>query len=276
MLGIDLGGSNVRIGQISDGKVVKKIVEPSMAGLSLEDSLAYFKKLIRGMMTDDIEGIGIGVPSVVDIARGIVYNVANIPAWQEVPLKEILSATFNVPVFINNDSNCFVLGEKEFGIGREFKDVVGVTLGTGVGAGIIINDQLYAGKNSGAGEIGCIPYLEATLEHYCGSEFFKLHNTTGMIAAEKALEGELGLWKEFGKHIGVLMQTILFAYDPQLIIIGGGIAGAFPYFSDEMYTIMESFPYPETIKNIQIKVSRNADIGILGAGALVVNKIEMY
>lgn len=280
ILGIDLGGTNIRIGRILNGNILDKISAPSPAGQSLDDSLNYLKELIRKMLGEGIEGIGIGVPSVVDIDKGIVYNVNNIPSWKEVYLKDILSEEFGLPVYINNDSNCFVLGEKEYGTGREFKDIVGITLGTGVGTGVVINNTLYGGRNTGAGEIGSLPYLDATLEDYCGSGFFVHHyKTTGKDAAINAKNGDakaLGAWQEFGKHMGNLMQTVLYVYDPEVVILGGGIAEAYPFFEKDMKELMSQFPYPETIKNIQIKVSDNTDISILGAAALVKNKISTY
>lgn len=280
ILGIDLGGTNIRIGQIEGGKIVKKISEPSPSEQSLENSLEYLKTSIHKMLTNDVEGIGIGVPSVLDISRGIVYNVANIPSWKEVHLKDILSDEFGLPVYINNDSNCFVLGEKEYGLGKEFKDIVGITLGTGVGAGVVINNLLYGGRNTGAGEIGSLLYLDATLEDYCSSDFFvRHHNTTGKEAALKAKEGDvqaLKVWDDFGVHIGHLMQAVLYTYDPELIILGGGIAEAYSFFEKRMWETLKSFPYPETVNNIRIEVTRNADISILGAAALATNKISSY
>jgi glucokinase len=272
LLGIDLGGTNIRIGQIVGTGLVKKISLPSPAQMTLEESLDYMKTHIRTMITPETEGIGIGVPSVVDIERGIVYNVTNIPSWKEVHLKEVFEAEFGVPVCVNNDANTFALGEAEYGVGSGFRDVVAATLGTGVGAGIIIGGALYSGRNTGAGEIGSLPYLDATLEDYCGSNFFtRLHSTTGSAAAGAAREGDaaaLKLWDEFGSHMGMLMQIILFTYDPELVIFGGGIAGAWDLFERPMREKMGEFPYPETVRNIRIEISRNPDIQILGAAAL--------
>jgi glucokinase len=273
ILGIDLGGTNVRIGQLSDDRLVNKITAPSPGQMPLEESLTYLKAQISKMMTPQTRGIGVGVPSVLDSETGMVYNVANIPSWIEVPLKDILESEFNVPVYINNDSNCFTLGEKKFGEGRPFKHLVGVTLGTGVGAGIIINDHLYGGSNTGAGEIGCLPYLGVTLEDYCGSMFFKTqHNTTGKEAAEKARNNDpeaLLIWEEFGIHMGRLVETIVFAYDPEAIIFGGGITTAFPLFESAMHQAMKEFPYPKSMEKLQIRISTNPDIAILGAAGLV-------
>ena len=280
ILGIDLGGTNIRIGQIVGEKLENKISEPSPSNLALEPSLEYLKGVVRRMMTPEVDGIGIGVPSVVDVERGIVYNVTNIPSWREVHLKEVLEAEFGVGVYVNNDANCFVLGEKEYGVGRGFKDIVGVTLGTGVGAGIVINNALYSGRNTGAGEIGSLPYLDATLEDYCGSNFFpRFFGVTGREAAVKVREGDaraIEIWDEFGVHVGNMMQTILFTYDPELIIIGGGIAGAYPLFGRAMREKMGEFPYPETVKNIRVEVSDNGDIQILGGAALAKNRVSTY
>ena len=273
ILGIDLGGTNVRVGQLSDGKLINKIVEPSPGQMPLEESLIYLKDQINKMFTPEVRGIGVGVPSVLDSETGVVYNVANIPSWVEVPLKEILESEFKVPVYINNDSNCFALGEKKFGEGRPFKHMVGVTLGTGVGAGIIINHHLFGGSNTGAGEVGCLPYLDATLEDYCGSMFFKTHhNTTGKEAAEKARNNDpaaLAVWKEFGIHMGRLVEAIELAYDPEAIVFGGGITAAFPLFESAMKEAMSNFPYPKSMEKLQIRISTNPDIAILGAAALV-------
>ncbi len=280
LLGIDLGGTNIRVGRIADGELIYKISEPSPASLVLEASLDYLKRVIAPVMTPEVEGIGIGVPSVVDITRGIVYNVTNIPSWREVHLKELLEGEFGVPVYVNNDANTFALGEKEWGVARGFKDVVAVALGTGVGAGIIAGGALYAGRNCGAGEIGSLPYLDATLEDYCGSNFFsRLHGTTGREAAEKTRGGDREaqkLWDEFGEHVGNLMQIVLFTYDPEIVIFGGGLASAWSLFEGSMRTKTAEFPYPETLRNIRIEVSKNPDIQILGAAALAKNKIITY
>ncbi len=273
ILGIDLGGTNIRIGQIENGQIIHKVNAHSPSDMNLDESLAYLKSIIGTLVTENTTGIGIGVPSVVDIERGIVYDVANIPAWKEVHLHDILQDAFGLPVYINNDSNCFALGEKRFGEGIHFRNMIGLTLGTGVGAGVIINNELYSGSNTGAGEFGCIPYLKATYEHYCGSEFFSaFHQTTGKEAAKKAATGDtegLKIWDEFGVHIGQLIQSLLFAYDPDAIILGGGIAEAYSLFTKGMKRSMLSFPYQKSLQNLQIRLSKNPNIAILGAAALV-------
>lgn len=262
----------MRAGLVKDGVIVHKEIVPCPSRATEREVLLCLERLIGCLMCPEVEGIGVGAPSVVDAEEEIVYNVANIPSWKEVPLKRILEKRFSVPVCINNDSNCFALGEKQFGAGRDYRNMVGVTIGTGIGAGIIIDDKLYGGRNTGAGEIGSLFYLEHDFEHYCSSGFFvRYHGLTGKEAAVKALSGDtqaLKIWKEFGSHLGELMKAVLFTYDPEAIIIGGGIASAFAFYEQSMNEAILGFPYTETVKKVKILVSGIEDVALLGASAL--------
>ncbi|MFT3994868.1 MAG: ROK family protein [Dysgonomonas sp.] len=271
-IGVDLGGTNVRMAIVSDGVILKKISEPCKADKPEKETLDHIIGMLRQLFNSNIRGIGVGVPSVVDAERGIVYNAANIPSWKEVHLKEIIEQEFGVPVIVNNDCNCFAFGERYFGEGTSFRNLVCVAIGTGVGAGIIINNELYGGNNTGAGEIGSLPYLNSDYEHYCSGQFFKEIGVKGDEIYQRALDGDkasLQIWGEFGKHLGNLMNVVLYTYDPQAIIIGGGIAQAFDLFSKDMYESMSKFPYPETVRRIKILLSNKSDINLLGAAALV-------
>ncbi len=273
-IGVDLGGTNMRVGLIKDGLILKKEIIPCPSQATGQEVLFCLESLIDWAMCPEVKGIGVGVPSVVDATEGIVYNVANIPSWKEVPLKHLLEECFSVPVCINNDSNCFTLGVKHFGEGQTCHNMVGITIGTGVGAGIIINDELYGGENTGAGEIGSLPYLNYDFEHYCSSGFFvRYYGITGKEAAAKATTGDknaLKIWNEFGNHLGELMKTVLFIYDPEAIILGGGIASAFAFYEASLWRTLSTFPYAETVKKVKIVVSRIEDVALLGASALVV------
>ena len=163
---IVLGGTNIRVARVENGMIVAKVTASCPAKEDEQTVLHALEKLIGQLICPEVESIGIGVPSIVDSKEGVVYNVANIPAWKEVPLKQLLEARFGIPVYVNNDSNCFALGVKNFGEGKPYSDMVGITLGTGVGSGIGINGRLYNGRNTGAGEIGSLPYLEHDFEHY--------------------------------------------------------------------------------------------------------------
>lgn len=269
-IGVDLGGTNVRTALMDGTTVVRKEKAPCPAKGTQEEVIEAIAALIEPLVCEEVTSIGMGVPSVVDTKRGIVYNVANIPSWQEVHLKDIFEERFGIPVHINNDANCFALGESRFGQGRGYKDVVGVTLGTGVGSGIMIGGHLYEGRNAGAGEIGCLSYLDKDYESYCSTPFFVAHNTSGAELAAKAQAGDAeaqALWDEFGHHIGELVKAVLFAYDPEAIIFGGGIAAGHPYFEKAMHKTVQTFPY-ETAKDVKILFSEDGDMGLYGASVL--------
>ena len=274
-IGIDLGGTNMRVGLTDGATLVNSVIEPCPAKETEEVVLNQLKRQIAQLMSSDVTGIGIGVPSVVDSVRGIVYNVANIPSWKEVHLKEQLEKEFGIPVAVNNDANCFALGVWKYGEGKGTRDMVGLTMGTGIGSGIIINGQLYNGVNTGAGEIGSLPFKDADYEFYCSSRFFShLHGDTGANFGKRAQAGDaeaIAVWNEFGQNVGELIKAVLFTYAPEAIIIGGGIASAFPLFEAPMRASLESFPYPANVAATRIMPSTLPNAAILGAGALIDN-----
>lgn len=269
-IGVDLGGTNIRAALVDGQEIIKKVKRACPAKGTCEEVLETVASLIGEVICEGVESIGIGVPSVVDTRRGIVYNVANIPSWVEVPLKDILEQRFRIPVKINNDSNCFTLGESRFGKGQGYGSLVGVTLGTGVGSGIIIDGKLYEGRNAGAGEVGCLNYLDKDYESYCSTPFFVAHSTSGAELSAKAEAGDAeatALWNEFGGHLGELVKAILFAYDPEAIVFGGGIAAGHPHFEAALRERIQTFPY-ETGKDVKIFFSEDGDMALYGASAL--------
>lgn len=276
-LGIDLGGTNLRLGLVENGNIVDLTVCPSIPKeCSYDESVGYLVDAVCKVFVPEIKGIGIGIPSVVDSRSGIVYDVMNIPQWKEVPLKEILSNAFKgVEVSVNNDSNCFALGEARFGKGRGVSTMVGITLGTGVGSGIVIDGKLYSGHNTGAGEIGCLPYLDKTLEDYCASKFFR--DNYGMSpkeTADLARQGHRDMqtaWNHFGKHIAMLIEAAMYAYDPEMIIFGGGLAASHDLYEASMNEELMGFAYQKSLANLRIEYSELKDVAILGAASLVTN-----
>lgn len=274
-IGVDLGGTNVRVALVNSDGIINSIKEPCKSDKSEKEVLCHIIDMIRRTLTPEVNGIGIGVPSAVDPEKGIVYNVMNIPSWKEVHVKSLLESEFGLPVYVNNDANCFALGEKYYGKGKSFRNMLGVTLGTGVGAGVIINEELYSGINTCAGEIGCLPYLDDIYEHYCSSQYFVKHyNTTGEKIYKEAIAGDKSaqqIWDQFGLHIGSLVSMILFTYDPEAIIFGGSIANAYHLFAPAMKERLKNFMFPNIVEKLIIDISTINDVGILGAASLVKN-----
>ncbi|AKP51427.1 ROK family protein [Cyclobacterium amurskyense] len=277
-IGIDLGGTKIQVGIEQEGKIIHKTKALLKEKTNLQSTLDQVIQFIKPLAAHNVDGIGIGVPSVVDVERGIVYNVTNIPSWKKVALKDILEEEFNLPVFVNNDVNCFAIGEHKFGMGKKYRNMVGMSIGTGLGSGIIIGNKLYAGINCGAGEIGLLPYLKHNIEYYASGNFFSAeYGTTALDAFTAAKNGDkeaLVQWNDFGRHFGAAVQVVMYTYDPEAIVIGGSVANAFPYFENAMRESFSNFIYPESFKKLKIHLTQNEDIAILGAAALVDESVK--
>lgn len=273
IVGVDLGGTKVLAARIKDQQVEareKRLIPPNG---TQEEVLEEVIQSITRILDQRVAGIGIGVPSVVDVRNGIVYDVQNIPSWKEVPLKTILEDRLQLPVFINNDANCFALGEKYFGKGQAYENMIGLIVGTGMAAGIIIEGKLYNGRNCGAGEFGTIPYLDHNIEYYAAGQFFQnVYQIDGAAVYEKAKSGEpraLQMYNELGHHLANGIMNVLYALDPEVIIMGGSVSQAYPLFKEAMWKQLQKFPYRSVLANLKIEISENPNVAVLGAGALV-------
>jgi glucokinase len=272
IIGIDLGGTNVRCGLVSGNKVIDIHSKRINSRASVEEVMEDIFSLTGRLISPSVAAIGIGVPSVVDLEQGIVYDVQNIPSWKEVPLKKWMEEKYQLPVIVNNDANCFALGEYYYGKGKGHRSMIGLTIGTGLGAGIIIHNKLYAGANCGAGEFGMVEYLDKCYEFYaCGQFFQNVYHTDGEEVFKKAKAGDaeaLRRYGEMGTHLGNAMKTMLYTYDMDLIIIGGSVRSAFPFYADNMWARIHTLVYPRSAQKLRIELSGLANCGILGAAGL--------
>jgi glucokinase len=274
ILGIDIGGTNIRAGLIENGELDKVFSVATPADASQKVVLDTIIDLISRFNSLSLDAIGIGVPTLVDVEKGIVYNATNIKEWKIVPLKSIIEEKFRIPVFINNDANCFVVGENHFGKAKGYKSVVGLVLGTGLGVGLIINNQLYEGRNCGAGEICNLPYLDHNYEYYCCGQYFKdefkLPAREAFLLANQGIQTALLMFEGFGNHLGKFMQAILYSYDPEIIVLGGSVTCSYPFFKESMFRSMaDGFIFPISLENLRIEVSELENIALYGAASLV-------
>ncbi|WLT33464.1 ROK family protein [Geothrix sp. PMB-07] len=272
LIGVDLGGTNMRVGRIEDGQVVALASRSTPATAPEEAVLEALAALIAEVFTPNVSAIGVGVPSVVDETLGIVYHVENIPSWQEVHLGEFLMRRFDRPVFVNNDANCFAVGEFHFGLGQGFRHMIGMVVGTGLGAGVIMNGQLYTGSNCGAGELGTMPYRDHTFEHYAsGQTFERDFGLAGSVVHSRAMKGDpkaLEILTAFGRDFGQVIMATLYAFDPELIVLGGSVSKAFPFFETGMRQTLGGYAYQHALRRLLIRVSEEPHIAVLGAAAL--------
>ncbi len=250
LIGVDLGGTNIRAGLVLGSKVIKKAeikTEPDKGKTIVIKNLV---KAINNVMTKDVIGIGIGSPGPLDYRKGLIIRTKNIPL-ERVNLKKILEKKFNVPVFVDNDANCFALGDAVYGAGKKFDAVVGLTLGTGVGGGIIIGKKIFHGRND-AGELGHTTINFNGIKCNCGNigcieEYVSargimrlakgLKAKTPLDVYNLALKGNkkaIKVFEKTGFYLGVGVANFVNIFDPDVIIIGGGISNAWRFFSKSM------------------------------------------
>ena len=270
ILGIDIGGTNIRGGIVNENGLTEVISQRVNANGSLEEVLHDLYQFIDPFYKTGIKAIGIGVPGLV--SNGYVFDVINIPAWKEIPLQSLLEEHYQLSVAVNNDANCFALGEFYFGKGKNADSMIGLTIGTGLGSGIIIHKKLYTGYNGGAGEFGMMEYLDQFYEYYASGQFFQnVYGLNGEEVFANAKQGNkdaLKMYDEMGMHLGNAIKAIMYATDVALIVLGGSVRHAFPYFSKSMWQQIETFAYKISIANLKIEVSALENSGILGAAAL--------
>ncbi len=275
-VGIDLGGTNVRAGLV-DGSSILKVQARRIRSQGTE--VEVFEDLcsvIEAVIDERVQGIGIGVPSLVDPRNGTIFDTTNIPSWKHVPLKKKLEKKYRLAVRIDNDANCFALGEKHFGAGRKCDNFVGLVIGTGLGAGIISNGKLHSGTDCGAGEFGLISYRDSIVEHYASGQFFKKKNWEGgrLFDGAKAGDSEaLAVFKEYGQHLGFAIKLILYSLAPEMIVLGGSVSHSYPFFSESLQASLQDFAYPSILRKLRLKTSRVKDVAVLGAATLIENQM---
>lgn len=275
LIGVDLGGTNVRAAHIRGESLGEVVSAEVPAQGSVEAVMDRIYAVIDQLDVAGAAGIGIGVPSIVDVAQGVVYDVQNIPSWKEVPVKALLEDRYGKPTFVNNDANCFAVGERYFGKGRAYRSFVGMIIGTGCAGGLVFDGKLYSGMNCGAGEFGMIPYLDDIYEAYCSGQFFKrVYDTDGGVLFRRAEQGDAearAAFEAFGHHLGEAVKMLLYAYDPEAVILGGGIRTAYPLFQAAMWETVRTFAYGRSLDRLRIEVSELHHSALLGAAALTLD-----
>lgn len=275
IIGVDLGGTKISAALVADDKIIKQYSCATPGGQEVRAVVKAIEESISNVFDEEVVGIGIGVPGLIDLSKNLVIDVVNIPCWDEVPLKHLIEKRFNKPVFINNDANCFAIGEKYFGKAKAYRNFVGITLGTGLGAGIIINNHLYSGNFCGAGEFGMIYYQDKYVENYASGQFFKNRGLSGDEMARKAALGDvktLKLFNEFGIHVGRAIANILYSLAPESIILGGSVSRSYPYFEKGMHSALNSdFVFRRIYEGLKIEVSEMKNSALLGACSLVLD-----
>ncbi len=301
VVGVDVGGTNIKLGVV--GPSGKVIVRNSFATKPFASSrIKLITALAReieasiitaGLTKKQVAGVGIGLPGLIDYEKGIVRFLPNIPGWRGVHLKSILHKMVKLPVYVDNDVKMITLAESKFGAGRGVKNLICMTLGTGVGAALILNGQLYRGEDNAAGELGHVPLNEhgpkcncggfGCFETYVGNRPLfalasRIMNTPGMTTeamfalAQKGDKKAVFFWKTAATHIGNGLVGVVNLLNPRLIIIGGGISHNEKFL---FKTITDTIRLRAmSLQGSAFKIRRakfKDDAGIIGAYVLVTN-----
>ncbi|PKG85227.1 sugar kinase [Colwellia sp. 75C3] len=275
---IDLGGTKINVGLYRNGCIEKSFIQLFDASQGVQDSLLFIKACIEQVLAEDTIAIAIGVPGIVDVKTGIVFGAVNIASWSQVSLKQDLQALLSLPVYVNNDVNCFVKGEHLKLRGEGIEDMVGLCLGTGLGSGLVLQNNLHTGVNGCAGEIGSFEYRKGVLEDYCSGKFFTEHyQECGAVLAEKSRAGDelaLDAFRQFGLHLSVAVKHLLMIIDPQLIVIGGSVANSYDLFIESVWKNLADFPYQNMVSKLTIEKSRDEHSALLGAAHLYLESLR--
>lgn len=310
-IGIDVGGTNVKIALVDEkGKIKYSNSVPTRAEMGYEYTVNNIKQAICDLLKEtklepkNIEGIGFGFPGQVDYKSGIVRLAPNIPGWVDVPIAKLIEDEFHIPTRVDNDVRCAALGELNFGAGKGCENLICITVGTGIGSGLIVNGKLVRGASNAAGEIGHIklqmndgpicgcgdtgcleafasgPSIVAMAEDYIrggkSTKFREMANSnpiTPYIVCEAAKAGDPVAKRIFtimGEYIGIGMASVVNLLNPEKIIVGGGVADA----GEILMT-----PLKETLKKRAMKIAGEAvevvpaqlgnTAGVIGASLLI-------
>ncbi len=288
ILGVDLGGTKIISGLITPkGEILGKPYTIPTGGKDSEKTVInrIFNSIEKALSNarlriTDISGIGIGATGPLDMKEGLILECPFLPSLNYFPIRKTVCERFDIPIFLDNDANCFVLGECFFGAGREHEIVLGYTLGTGLGCATVINKNIYPGATQHACEIWPSPYRNETIEYFVsGRGISRMYREFGgekksaLEIAQLSCDGDKSAeqtWEQFGEHLAYAVSWGINTIDPDIVILGGSIVNAMDLFAPAMERFLRKYlcPLPaEKTKVIKAQLGDHA--GLIGAACLV-------
>lgn len=286
-LGIDWGGTYIKAGLVNNkGKILEERV---FASKDLRKK-AFFTDKIGSLIKDfkrfNIQAIGIGAPGIINTEKGFIYYLPNIPGWKDFPLKKVLEQKFKIPVFVNNDANLFALAEARLGAGYGYLRGIFLTLGTGLGGAVIADGKLIPTQISSL-ELGHVPIAlsgrkcscggRGCIETFVGNKYLlRRYRTLGKNTKVKevrdifecALKGEkqaIVVWNEFSHALGMFLSGMVNIFNPQVIVFGGGVSGAFKLFKPPLSKAIKQQAMRPQAEGIKLLKAKLKEPGIIGA-----------
>ena len=277
-IGVDIGGTSMVAARFSESELLDRTevsTEVDRPAMEIMESLFM---AIEKVITDEVVGIGIGAPGFMDTKTGEILLINNIPSFKGFSVKKAVEEKFNLPTFQNNDANCFSLGETYYGAGKGYTNLVGVTLGTGLGGGIIINRQIHTGLVGGAGELGCVPFRGGIVEDFCSAAFFKnKYAKSGADLYKEAKSGNkesLMAFDELARNIGELLNLVMYILAPEAFIIGGSVAKGWEFLEKPLKEEIDKFPVELISSKVKLLPAQLDNAGLYGAAALCISQMQ--
>jgi len=301
VIGVDLGGTNLKAGALlSDGEILYRTATPSRVDEGRDSTvrtiIAAIEEVRSRVEGGRLAGVGIGIAGAVKQREGIVVQAPNLPGWEGFSIVGALSEAVPCPVFIDNDANLFTLGEGWSGAARESANFCCLTLGTGVGGGLVLDGKLWHGVDGTAGEVGHIVVEPDGIECPCGGrgclEMYASATAIVRMAVEEGVKGTLttdelarraregeeqcgALFSRAARYLGIGMTDLVNLLNIDMIVCGGGLAGSSDLFLDEARREMveRSFAIPgERVKVVTAELGSEG--GMVGAAFLALQSGE--
>ena len=295
-IGIDLGGTNLRVAAIdSAGQVIDRVSVPAIYTGGPEYVVNEICQVVNNVRSragaSDLRGVGIGVPGFIDIDAGVVVGTANLPGFEDFPVRDEVQRALGIPIILENDANAAALGEMWMGAGRNVKDLILITLGTGIGGGIVIDGKILHGFRGMAGEIGHMTVFPDGNPCGCGNcGCLEKHASASAIAAMAGMMGiatkkfssrevyELAVagnvraklvFESMGRALGIALASLINLFNFPLYLITGGPLPAWDMFAPTMFAEIEkrSFTYVRSGARVD-KAVLGGDAGLYGAAYL--------
>jgi glucokinase len=278
VIGVDVGGSKISA-VLFDGKKVLAGRTVATSASSLKDFLSALDDLVKPFLEKvkktktRVNGIGLGIPGIMDQKKEKILRCPNLSILDNVKLPALIKKRFNLKVAIANDADCFLRAETLAGAGRGKKNIFGLTIGTGIGGGWWLNNNVYAGANGAGGEPGHM-IINFSEQVDLEKAYHGLMKKNPLEMFRQAKSGDQSAQKnfsEFGRQLGLALANIANLLDPEMFVIGGSVIGAEKYFLPIAEKVMkENIMSPEAKKKIKVvKSSLGAMAGSIGAALLI-------
>jgi glucokinase len=305
ILGIDLGGTQIRTGLIDrEGAALHSDYQPTLAG---EGPESVIRRILAGaervldqadLDHDGISSVGIGAPGPLDIPRGLLIEPPNLPGWHDVPLRDIVQAQIGAPTYLENDANAAAIGEYLYGAGQGTRDMIYVTVSTGIGGGLILGGRIYHGLSGGAGEIGHMTVLPYGPHCACGNRGCLEALASGTAIAREGQEliarglsteicghdgGEIGakdvvdamyrgdpcakqIVMQAMAYLGIGMANLVNLFNPERIVIGGGLTALGDDLVAPVERAIQLRAFPSASARVTVTLAQlGPEVGIVGA-----------